>query len=726
MLVPIFWLRSTGFPFEWLELLSIPVSLDCNSGGSFEEVDFRKTLANARLALARFFTDPLCAEAIFLSNPQSLDRVVALASSDMSRVDARARQRLRLAWSYLQRFCAKNDTNSFFGPIACGRLNPNLKEILKVSKVDPKLGWLLSRHVYFEHWVVDRICLAITHDFELSKALPLQVNPSCDLEGGLLLHPVGKSRLLQPSEVEFIKAVLEGKSTARTLASQPESRRLLAAGIVRTILSVAPGASEPMSLIRSHLLNKPGAKAAAFSALTESLEASRAEYESTGLQGRQQLLREMVSALDAIGIDTHRSRGEMYVGRLPVYEDCGRNLQVEIGAEFAKKIEQGLEPVLQLFRTVAQSASALLNHHYGQIMETLPNTLNEQKDFIAFISASRNEYARAQLEKITNNLREIIEQAWVDIVCLREGDEVVVSEADLKSIAFAVASIAPEYKEFAGVLGVGIASPDIMIAARDFQSLKRGSYQIILGEIHPCVPTALQPVALPFFHSTEVALQFAQKMLAPGRILLAGTSQNYHRSQIDWPVVENLWEIVLPGATSRCPAEQQIPAGRGRVFKRDEKVEFHDRVTGRSEDMVSVLSSDLHRIMFALARSILGGALGQRIVHNGIVLKRRSWTFEAGQLPRLSGPTDSLASYLALRDWARYQKLPRHMFLVAEDEEKPIYFDWDSPLSLDLFVKVAKRVSRFLVSEMTPTPDELWLSDARGRYCCELRMTFTV
>ena len=43
-------------------------------------------------------------------------------------------------------------------------------------------------------------------------------------------------------------------------------------------------------------------------------------------------------------------------------------------------------------------------------------------------------------------------------------------------------------------------------------------------------------------------------------------------------------------------------------------------------------------------------------------------------------------------------------------------------ISVELLAKLVRKASRIKVSEMLPTPDQAWLTDAEGRrYSCELR-----
>jgi hypothetical protein len=68
--------------------------------------------------------------------------------------------------------------------------------------------------------------------------------------------------------------------------------------------------------------------------------------------------------------------------------------------------------------------------------------------------------------------------------------------------------------------------------------------------------------------------------------------------------------------------------------------------------------------------------------------------------------------------------LPRFVFLRIPEEGKPLYVDFASPISIEIFAKFVRRASAMSVSEMLPAHDETWLPDARGnRYTSELRLT---
>jgi len=74
--------------------------------------------------------------------------------------------------------------------------------------------------------------------------------------------------------------------------------------------------------------------------------------------------------------------------------------------------------------------------------------------------------------------------------------------------------------------------------------------------------------------------------------------------------------------------------------------------------------------------------------------------------------------------------MPRFVFFKAPVEPKPCYLDFESPILVDIFCKMVRRTqdagsagAQIEISEMLPTPDQIWLTDAENnRYTNELRL----
>lgn len=723
----LFWLRRAGFAFDDLA----PLALPADEAGELSEAGFDRHMLRSRVTVAELLTRPAAAEALLLSNPDSLDRITALASTTGQPVNSRVRQRLRVGWNYLQRFHAKNDTCSFFGPLAWGRVERDANTALTLVVAEPGAPQLRRRRVVFEQWVVDGLVGALGDD--LGTSVPARLHSGCDLDRDAVLVPGGRRIPVNAEAMALLRLAQDGRLDAATLAAAEPSVRAVVSRFLVPDLCLPLGSPDALEILADTVTAgaPPGRDVRrARPALTavHELITLRVKFEQAeGAAARRGLLGEMSDALTAAGVAVTRPKGTMYAGRLPVYEDCEQNLTVVMGESFAERLRDSLVPVLRLYRVVAQCAAARLHARYTEVLASLPAVAG-QVDFLSLLRVIRRPEL-ALWEPVVVALRAQLRHVWAELAAGTSRADLELSTDDVARIEATLSEGTPDHHRFADVLGVGVVSPDLLLAAPDMAAVNAGQARIVVGEVHPGLLTALQPVVMPFLGAddTRRSLEQVNDMLAPGRILLAPTSRTYHRSQINWPVVPNLWEIMLPGSVGRVPPARRIPAGRGRVVRDAGLLRFLDPRTGRGEDLVTVLSSDLHRVLFALASDVLGGALPHRVSWQGIELKRRSWRFDAAAIPEPGRPAEALADFRSLVSWAGAHGLPRHCFFKPADEPKPMYLDWRNPLAVDAFARMAARSGGVWVTEMSPAPDELWLRDGAGhRYCAELRTSFVL
>lgn len=144
---------------------------------TIEEV-FGNELPERRASLLQLASDPRIQEAILLSSPQMLDRGVLgyIRSSRPDERPAKIRSLERQLVTYVQRFGAKNETTSFFGPITYGRFG------LRPSSFGPddveRLG---ERTVFTAYWVVRAIADMISAEPEIRAHLQPLVSPLVQL-----------------------------------------------------------------------------------------------------------------------------------------------------------------------------------------------------------------------------------------------------------------------------------------------------------------------------------------------------------------------------------------------------------------------------------------------------------------------------------------------------------------------------------------------------------------
>lgn len=764
-----FWIRSAGFPCSWLDDLALQESRpahshwierdDADTGAAFERAFAEETAARRRLLLERM-SDPLVREALYLSNRDALKRIRALCEKEPDgALDARSRQHLRLAWSYLQRFCSKNDTASFFGPIAWGRFST--MDVPLEARSAPG-SWLRTRRVFFEHWAVQRLADAISEDPEVAPFLPLSVNPGCSLEGDRLHYPIGRSVLvprLAGDAIRIVASTVAGGQRAPRAAGPetwpmawprtwPEhwTERSLAARLAEETGNAPQAILEMLAMLRAKgvlsrrivvptAMDRPEAVVAeALAALPdecpgratwrerfEELLALRRDFEGAGLDERARIDGVLQQALiEGCGTNLEREKGKMYVGRYVLYEDCGRNLDLELSDRLREELEQGLSPVLDAFRGMAAAVAAALEARWAEAHRALAGP-DGAVDFLRF-----HQHVRTHVEpgEIVAALRERLREAWAAVLPSAPGDEVHLSAADLQSFADRVAGWPDVEAQARLPLGCEVHSPDLMIAARSLEDLRAGRYQVILGEIHPGIHAVSQPVAQPFCPFVPELLEEIRQLLAPASLMLVDPPQSHHRSNLNWLDCDALYELVPPGCASRLPPERQIAAGRARVVADGPRLRCVDGVTGLSGDLLTLMPGAFHRAAFELARDVLGGDYPARLVSGRLVLKRRTWLLRPGALPKVERPGEVARSFAALHGWAREQGMPRWVFLASDREPKPVFVDFQSPMALDLFYKLAQQATRARVSEMRPSPEELWLQDERGSFTCELRTTF--
>lgn len=703
------------------------------------QADFQAQLQSARQSLVAFLSLPDAREALFLSNPEALQRADALTQRGVDHIDSRARQRIRLGWNYVQRLCGKNDTASYFGPVAWGSFVGADQPNLRVRAYTP---WLSSRRTFVEHWVVLRLTAAIIADPQLRDGLPISLNPGCHVERGVLHYPIGKTRLLDPLSAALFDAVhrapaggltyadLVGQLVALGFAAN-EGLALLEFLLSRHVLDVnmviAPGSDRPLDQLTRYLqrMAVPAAAKTPWLILLDRLETLRVAFETGALDARIAALETMRSLLTDVGVDLARAQGQMYVGRFPVYEDCARNLEVAIGGEVADAIKEQLRPVMALYSWLVGAVAVRLHERYLQGWRALQAVAptGEGVDFLSFFTLVMRE---AHGKLVTEDIRGILRRCWAEVVTSHLGaphqdaDEVALTPADLALLA----RLLDEAEPRAGtckVLCREVHSPDFMLAASSLEAINRGHYRIVIGEVHPAVHTVSQPVAQPFCpHAAEIR-QEVQALLAPRTLVVADSPETYQRSHIDWLDVPTLMQVVLPNGGGHVPPERMLPAGRGQVVLKGDELVYRDMGTGIEQDLLTVLPSDMHRVCFALAGEVIGQMQERRLTLGRVILKRRSWQVSTDLLPQGGEPGETLAGYLTWRRWAAGMGLPRHVFVKCDSEPKPVYVDFCNPLALDLLASLAKKREPMRLTEMRPAPDELWLVDDRGRYCAEFR-----
>lgn len=217
-------------------------------------------------------------------------------------------------------------------------------------------------------------------------------------------------------------------------------------------------------------------------------------------------------------------------------------------------------------------------------------------------------------------------------------------------------------------------------------------------------------------------------------------------------------QIVCPGETSSVPEEARIhlddlylvhdePAGRLVLRSRRLGREVVPVYLGY---LVPIALPEIPRTLLLLSPSTMapsdvwagvpegeaedGVTRRPRVRYGNVVVGRRSWTADAEALPVRRPGAGEEEHYLEHRRWQRAHGLPDRCFATVSRADrgptgaKPVYVDFDSPLSLTAFDALVERKpgTRVTFREMLPAEDGLHLTSRHGRHVAELAVeTFT-
>ena len=156
--------RSAGFPVSGLDAF----------GAEDEHAALRAVAANPRFQ-----------EAVSWQNPAVVRPAVQSVAAGATGKPSKVRQREELVAAYWQRYCAKNDTIGFFGPLAWGRIAD------QGPPLNARCGALVrQRAVHLEAWGVQALAESLDPELRIATGQ----RPERDLRAALDGHPDAELR----------------------------------------------------------------------------------------------------------------------------------------------------------------------------------------------------------------------------------------------------------------------------------------------------------------------------------------------------------------------------------------------------------------------------------------------------------------------------------------------------------------------------------------------------
>ncbi|MFS4104099.1 lantibiotic dehydratase [Streptomyces sp. PD-S100-1] len=642
------------------------------------------------------------------------------------------RQREELVAHYWQRFCVKNDTIGFFGPVGWGSLDPDRPGVT----VEPGEGLVARTEVYFSSWSIDELAKVLDADPRLREWVAPRRMPYLRIGTAAVLLP---GRPAQPAtELELAALRLcDGRRPAREIRraladrATPQQVEDLFDQLVRRRWIArnleVPAGTHPERHLRRWLERVGDAPARRRGlGMLEVLERGRAAVAAAATGP------ELTAALAALEADFReltdtsaaRAKGSTTAPcRTLVYSDSVRAATATVGAE----VLRALEP-LDLLMTSAdwltsQLASRVLARA-EQVHERLSAATGGPVDLASFWFASMPVlHGDAAVEAAA--LQHEFWRRWSAILRLREREgNVAVAAADIAGAVRAAFD-----KRSAGWTAARYLSPDVMLAADGPQAVERGEFELVLGELHVAINTLGASL---FVHQHPAPAElFAQTGLDHPRPRLMPLLPKEHRARLSARVRHALvrpedYQIALLDHGADPHRERTVPSAEAVVERQDGRlvVRLPD---GAVFGVLEVFAHVLTTLVIDLCRLLPEADHTPRITVDRLVLARETWRYAGAALDCVQDKKEA-RRFVRVRRWHAASGLPRFVFVTMPTEPRPFFVDFESPAYVNLFAKAVRRLARqdpegrLTVTEMLPSPEQTWLTDAEGnRYTSELR-----
>ncbi|HEY6183823.1 MAG TPA: lantibiotic dehydratase [Terriglobales bacterium] len=690
-------------------------------------------------------SDPLFREAVLLQNSRAASRVMrALARESVvtGKRGFKERQNEELIANYLQRYCVKNDTIGFFGPVGWAHFEPETQGM----SMRPGPGLVSSSTIYFENWCIEALAENIARNEKILPWLAPRLLPYFWIDGDTLRLPGGGRFTLSPIQLAILREC-SGEKTAREIAIDVLAaanceladenqvyevlKHLKSRRIVSWTLEI-PFDIHPEWWLRRLLqrIEDESLQCEAIGFLDELEQARQNVSRSLGSPDLlEQALDELNSTFTRItGRDASRSPGQMYASRTLIYEDCQRSVDLKIGADLASSLATPLSIVLDSARWFSAELATLVRDAFQRIHADLKaKTGKEVIDLLQFWTVSESLLLDPK-KRLANSLIPELQRRWTQILGEIPTEKHVVKyrSQDLKASAEEVFA-APR----AGWQLARYHSPDVMIAASDTEAINRGDYSFVLGEVHVTSNTLRYAFMMSqHSHPQELVEAFSRDMVSPKVVPVLSRQ---------WPRITNRtslavyspqdYHLEISPQLSNCPRSCVIPISNF-VVENSEDGLIVRTLDGRLKFDVVDFFGEILSFTTAHAMEFIGGGNHiPRLVVDQLVISRESWSFQAVDLKFIDEKNEH-ERFLEVRRWMRKHGLPRFAFAKFPVETKPIYVDFDSLIYVEMLTKMIRRTlasdrahEPITVTEMLPRPDELWLRDHEGhQYTSELRI----
>ncbi|GAB1694972.1 lantibiotic dehydratase [Krasilnikovia sp. M28-CT-15] len=690
--------------------------------------------------------DPLFREAVAWQNAKLLRDCVDRAAAGEPR-NVRGRNHELAIAGYWQRYCVKNDTIGYFGPVGWARFTDDADRPVHLEVG----GSLLSRRtVYFEVWAIDAVAEAMAADPRVLPWLRPRRVHSHLLTGRVVHRPTREPVMLTDAEAEVI-ALCDGKNAVHDIVEEltwsglPEfadgesAVRILTDLRTRELIRLdleGSVCSRPELELRAKLeaIGDPALRAELLSRLDALMEARDAVAAAAGDEARLLAAIERANQVfeATAGVPATRKPGVVYGGRTILYEDCVRDVRLELGPEVTDALAVPLGQLLDSARWYVAEAARRYEHVFAEAYQRAVQRTGRDPAPLAAVLSNATPYLFFSLRQLAAPVREVtaeLQRRWEKI--LRVADGTSRHQVAAADIAEAVR------REFDSSLPPAWSaalhhSPDVMLLANGPDALARGDYTFVLGEMH-------------LASNTMESRLFVEQHAVPADVLAADETD--HGDRRVYLVPPKHWQSVnsrtyppsallsekytywsLHDDSGGVPGDPipvtdlfvtREPSGRLVVQTTD---------GSRTFPLLEVVGDLISAAVVNGFKPVRKRSHQPRITVDRMVIAREAWTFGLDDLAWVR-VKDERARYRAMCRWRAEAGLPERVFYKLATEDKPTFVDFTSLVYTNIVAKGVRAMIEagqggdVTFSEMLPELEDCWLTDHSGsRYTAELRL----
>jgi Lantibiotic dehydratase, N terminus len=702
---------------------------------------FTTDTLNISESIAEIAQDRHFREAVVWQNRRVLhsgiDPLVRMLQGNNSR-DAEQRRLEQLVAMYLQRYCVKNDTIGFFGPVGWAKL------VDKGLVVEPGANLLESRTASLESWCIDALAETISQNPALRPWFIPRKMPFIHVEGTKLYVPMQETCELSALQGALLRAC-DGEKTAKRIAaellescatvslSEEQIYQMLegfcSMGIMAWNLEI-PVQPNPEQMLRRQLeqIEDESLRRGAIEILSKFEAARDAIANAVDVEKLEQAIANLEETFTSLtGVSSTRAEGKTYVGRTLVYEDCRRDMKVEIGQEIIDSLGEPLSLLLSSARWFTYQTATLYRQTFKNLYsELVEKTGSPVIDLLTFWQTAQPLLMDEKIRPFEAILP-MFQQRWADVLNLTPGQRRVNYTCEELRSRVQTAFDAPN----AGWRTARYNSPDVLLNAPSAEAIRQGNYQFVLGELH----LAGNPLLTSFFllqHPSPEELLDCYKRDLPEPFLMPVPDKEWTGMTTRTPLVlvlpKDFYLTVFPD-TCGLPKSQVLPIGELVVEDTSNGlvVRTHDRRL--QFDIIEAFSEILALLALTSFKMLRLDDRIPRVTIDRFVVQRESWGFIPSEI-EFAYEKNETDRFVSARRWARAHGMPRYMFAKTPIEIKPFYVDFDSPVYVDFLAKTIRRTVEanpakpmMTFTEMLPTKEGFWLPNKEGQlYTSEFRM----